>query len=68
MDNGKIRVRMNPREIVFLDNIIQAYDGLGLVTTIDAAVGEVVIHVTEGTREEVMKILSNFPRNIEILS
>jgi hydrogenase maturation factor len=59
---------MNPREIVFLDNIIQAYDGLGLVTTTDAAAGEVVIHVTEGTRDEVMKILRNFPRNIEILS
>lgn len=68
MDKGKIKVRLNPREIVFLDHIIQAYDGLGLVTTTDAAAGEVVIHVTEGTRDEVMKILSNFPRNIEILS
>lgn len=68
MDKGKIKLRMNPREIVYLDNIIQAYDGLGLVTTTDAAAGEVVIHVTDGTRDEVMKILNNFPKNIEILS
>lgn len=68
VDSEKIIIKMNPREIVYLDNIIQGYDGLALVTTIDASAGEVLVHVTPGTKKEVLAILRHFPKPIEIKS
>lgn len=58
---------MNSKEIFYLDNIIEGYDGLGLVSTVNAALGEVVIHVTPGTKEDVIAILHSFPKKIEIV-
>ena len=67
MNGEKIKIKINPKEIAYLDNIIQGYDGLALVTTIDAAAGIVVVHVTPGTKTDTLNILTNFPREIEIL-
>lgn len=57
----KIKVKMEPREIVYLDNIIEGFDGLAIVSTGKSGTGEVTLHVTPDTYDEVMLILKNFP-------
>lgn len=62
-----IFARMNPKDIGFLDKIMEAYDGLAIPSTHDGKSGELHIHVTKETKEDVLEILRNFPRPIEIL-
>lgn len=64
----KVRLRIKPPDIDFLNRVFEGYDGLGMVSTLDRREGLVVIWVTPDTRCEVMNILENFPREIEILS
>lgn len=61
MEN-KIYIKMDPRDIIYLDNIMEGFDGLGIVSTGNPKTGEVYIHVTPDTRDEVLEILQNFPR------
>ncbi|NLK52663.1 MAG: DUF4911 domain-containing protein, partial [Syntrophomonadaceae bacterium] len=42
--------------------IIEGYDGLGIVSTIDPGQGLVVVWVTPDTQDEVTHILHFFPR------
>ena len=67
MNKYQIKVRIDPRNIYVLDDIIEGYDGLGLVTTINAKMGEVVVHVTPDTYDDIMTILQNFPYPITII-
>ncbi|GAW94213.1 DUF4911 domain-containing protein [Calderihabitans maritimus] len=62
-----ILVQVNPKEIDFLNKIIEGYDGLAMVTTADAKEGLVEVHVTPDTREEVIRILEDFPVPVKIL-
>lgn len=67
MSENKIRVRLDPKDIIMLDNIIEGFDGLGIVSTGNPKTGEVVVHVTPDTRNDVMEILKRFPKGIEFL-
>ena len=66
-DRSQIRVKMEPRNIVFLDNIMEGYDGLCIVSTGKSGTGEVTVHVTPDTYDEVMDILRNLPWPMSIL-
>lgn len=63
----QIKVRMEPRQIVMLDNIIEGYDCLAIVSTGKSKTGEVILHVTPDTYDDVMAILQNLPWPITIL-
>lgn len=63
MEN-RIYIKMEPKEIVYLDNILEGFDGLGIVSTGNPKTGEVYIHVTPDTRDEVLEILNNFPKEL----
>lgn len=67
MNKYEIKVRIDPANIYILDDVIEAYDGLGLVTTVNAKMGEVVVHVTPDTYDDIMTILKNFPCPITII-
>jgi uncharacterized protein (UPF0218 family) len=67
MSANKIRVRLDPKDIIMLDNIIEGFDGLAIVSTGNPKTGEVVVHVTPDTRDDVLEILKRFPRGIELL-
>ncbi len=58
--------RIDRREISFLRFILEAYDGIAVVTTIDAASGIVAIRVAPGCGEEVDEILEDLKKNILI--
>lgn len=63
----QIKVRMEPRQIVMLDNIIEGYDCLAIVSTGKSKTGEVILHVTPDTYDDVMGILQALPWPITIL-
>jgi len=63
----QIKVRMEPRQIVMLDNIIEGYDCLAIPSTGKSKIGEVTLHVTPDTYDDVMGILQNLPWPITIL-
>jgi len=57
---------MEPKNIFFLDNIIEGYDGLGIVSTGNPGTGEVIVHVTPDTYADMMDILQNLPWPVSI--
>ncbi len=67
MDKCSIKVKMEPRDIVYLDNIIEGFDSLAIVSTGKAGTGEVTLHVTPDTYDDVMAILERFPWPLIIL-
>lgn len=68
MQKYQIKVKMHLHDIFMLDNLIEGYDGLAIVSNGKAKTGEVTLHVTPDTYEDVMGILRNFPRPVTILS
>lgn len=67
-DPCRIPILIDPKLIVFLDEIMEGYSHLGFVTTIDGKKGLTMLQVTDGTKPEVMQILKNFPHDLKILS
>lgn len=67
MEKCSIKVKMEPRDIVYLDNIIEGFDSLAIVSTGKSGTGEVTLHVTPDTYDDVMKILERFPWPLTIL-
>lgn len=57
---------VDPKEINFLNRIMESYEYLGVVTTIDRQ-GLVMIRVTPDTFQEVIDILLNLPISVEIV-
>jgi hypothetical protein len=47
-----------PSEIHMLRFILEAYEGIGLVTTLDAALGLIEMSIAPGCEEEVAQILN----------
>ena len=62
-----IKVSLAPTNIDKFNKIIEAYDNLALVSTLDAAAGEVVLWVTEDMRPVALKLLTKLPFPVEIL-
>ncbi len=62
----EIYARVEPNKIDMLTKIVEAYDNLGIVSTLDQSSGRVVVRVTRDTWEDMMGILRNLPFPIEI--
>lgn len=58
---NKIYLKIPRKEITYLNKILEGYDHLGVVSTIDPREGLVMVHHTPDTREEVRRILQNMP-------
>jgi hypothetical protein len=59
--------KVTPNYIDFLSKIIESHGHLAILSTIDAAQGEVRILATSSTIAEVNVLLSNLPFPLEIL-
>jgi len=57
---------VDPKEINFLNRIMEGYEYFGVVTTIDRH-GLVLIRVTPDTFQDVLDILLTLPINVEIV-
>jgi hypothetical protein len=58
--------RVDRREISFLRFIVEAYDGLALVRTVDARKGIVVLHMAPGCEEEARRLIASLRAEILI--
>lgn len=58
---NEIYAIISPDCIDMLTKLLEAYDNLGIVSTLDQNLGRVVIRVTPDTWSEVMDILDNLP-------
>ena len=58
---SEITARVNPENIDMLTKIIEAYDNLGIVSTLDRNQGLVIIRGTEDTCPELEEILGHLP-------
>lgn len=58
--------RVDRREIAFLRFILEAYDGIAVLTTVDPVLGIVSLHIPPGCIEEVETILDGLKKEIRI--
>lgn len=59
--------RVEPVNIDMLSKIIEAYEHLGIVSTLDRHQGLIVVRCTEDTREDMLEILESLPFPITLL-
>ncbi|MGA8179823.1 MAG: DUF4911 domain-containing protein [Desulfobacterales bacterium] len=59
-------IRVDRREISFLKFILEAYDGIATITTIDARQGVVLLRIAPGCEKEVEALLRDLGKDILI--
>lgn len=58
--------RIDRKEICFLKFILEAYDGIATLTTIDAHGGIVLLRIAPGCEEEVETVLQDLKKDMMI--
>jgi len=66
VETKKKYYRVDRREIAFLKFILEAYDGLAVLTTIDSEKGIVVINIAPGCEADVEMILQDLKKSVMI--
>lgn len=61
-------VELAPADIDFFNKLIEGYDNLALVTTLDAKLGKVALWVSEHTKKDVLGILKCLPIPVKLLN
>ncbi len=62
-----IYIRVDPRHIHYVNRIMEGYEYLGVVSTVDRAKGILIVRVTPDTFEDVKLILENLPVPAEVM-
>ena len=62
METSKLFYRVDRRRISMVRFIFEAYDGLAVVTTLDAAAGLIVLRVAPGCEETARHIIDDLAR------
>lgn len=65
--NNEIYASVSPKSIDMLTKLVEAYDHLGVVSTIDTSKGMVVVRVTSDTFDDMKQILLNMPFPIRLM-
>lgn len=65
--SSNIMAQVDPAHIDMLTRLIEAFDHLGIVSTVNRAQGLVVIRGTEDTVPDLLDILNNLPFPLTIL-
>jgi len=60
----KLRYRVDRREIAFIRFIVEAYDGLAVVTTLDPETGLIEFRIAPGCEQDVEMILQGLKSDI----
>lgn len=61
MLSNPIYVQVEPRNVNFINRIMEGYEYLGVVSTLDRTTGLLVIRATPDTAGEVREILAHLP-------
>jgi len=54
-----MKVKVDPKDIMFVSNILMGYDGMVLLKTIDEKDGIVELMVSPGCEDQVIQILNS---------
>ncbi|MFW5980128.1 MAG: DUF4911 domain-containing protein [Halanaerobiales bacterium] len=66
IDTHQIIIKIPPKEIVYVDMIFKAYEGLAMLTISKKEKGVIFLDVTEGTHDDVLKIIKNLKNKIPL--
>lgn len=64
MDN-LIYIQVEPKDVNFINRVMEGYEYLGVVSTLDRFAGILVIRATPDTAGEVHKILAHLPVSVQ---
>lgn len=64
----QILVQISPCDIDFFNKLVEGYDNLAIVTTLDAHLGKLALWVTEHTKKDVLRILKCLPIPVSVLN
>lgn len=56
--------RVDRRQIAFVKFILEAYDGIAVLETLDPQAGHIVLHIARGCEDDVAAILQDLKREI----
>lgn len=62
-----ILVEVAPRDIDFFNKLLEGYDNLALVTTLDAKLGKIALWVAKHAKKDVLAILKCMPVPVHVL-
>ena len=62
----KLRYKVDPDEINYIDMIIKAYEGIGTVNVDHDTEDEIWIDVTEGTKAEVKEVMADLGQEFKV--
>ncbi|MGA1846912.1 DUF4911 domain-containing protein [Deferribacter abyssi] len=54
----RVKFKTNKRDIIYINSIIDSYEGIGIVRTIDKKEGKVVVYSTNGMYKYVVNVLN----------
>ncbi|MDT8901051.1 DUF4911 domain-containing protein [Anaeroselena agilis] len=66
-DAGTIYIRVEPRDVNFVNRIMEGHEYLGVVTTVDKARGILAVRATTDTAAAARAILGRLPVLVEFL-
>jgi hypothetical protein len=66
-DEWAVFIRVNPRDVNYVNRIMEGYDHLGVVTTVDKTAGLLAVRATPATAADVRLILSRLPVTVEFV-
>lgn len=67
-DQGEmILVEVAPRDIDFFNKLLEGYDNLALVTTLDAKLGKIALWVAKHAKKDMLAILKCLPVPVHVL-
>ncbi len=58
----KIKFIANRNQILYINSILDSYDGIGIMRTIDREKGRIAVYSTESQYEKVLKLLKALKR------
>lgn len=68
MENDAVYIEINPHEVNYVNRILEGYEYLGILTTIDPRRAVCCIHSTADTRQDVIDVLTHLDIPVKILS
>ncbi len=68
MEPDSVYIELDPHDVNFVNRILESYEYLGTLTTIDPSRALCCIHSTADTKKEVVELLSTLDVPIRILS
>ena len=66
MKTLKQHYRVDRREVAFLKFILEAYDGIVTLRTVDAIQGVITFHIAPGCEKQLAEILEDLKKDIMI--